>query len=98
MAEGFNPVGINAGIVYNSDPTSRISNFTILDSFTQIVSYLQALVPVYTQFSYIVVLGPYSGCWGSLLGPYFTKKKLVLIGSLSQSLGVFISFRDSVKD
>ena len=27
MAEGFKPVGINAGKYYNSDPTSRISNF-----------------------------------------------------------------------
>ena len=53
----------------------------------RIVSYLQALVLVYTvtnflflpmlthQFSYILVLGPYFGCWGSLLGPYFTKKR-----------------------
>ena len=31
---------------------------------------------------------------GSLLGPYFTKK-WVLIGSLSQSMGVLISFRGS---
>ena len=46
------------------------------------------------KFSYIVVLGPYFGYWVSLLGPYSTKK-WVLIGSLPQSLGVFISFRDS---
>ena len=69
-------------------------------------TYLQASVPVYTvgkfwfwpmlthKFPYVVVLGPYFDCWGSLLGPYCTKK-WVLIGSLSQSLGVFISFRDS---
>ena len=68
----------------------------------KIVSYLQALVPVYTVtnfwflpmlthlFSYIVVLGPYFGCWGSLF-----HKIWVLIGSLSQSLGVLISFGDS---
>ena len=31
------------------------------------------------------------------MGPYFTKK-WVLIGSLSQSLGVLISFRDSAVD
>ena len=31
-------------------------------------------------------MGPYFGCLGSLLGPYFTNK-WVLIGSLSQSLG-----------
>ena len=67
--------------------------FTVLDSFTQIVSYLQALVPVYTQFSYIVVLGPYFGCWRSLWGLYF--KRWVLIRSLSQSLGVLISFGGS---
>ena len=39
-------------------------------------------------------LGPYFGCWGSFLGPHFTKN-WVLIGSLSQSLGVFISFGGS---
>ena len=27
MAEGFKPVGINAGKYYNSDPTSRISKY-----------------------------------------------------------------------
>ena len=43
-------------------------------------------------YSYILVLGPYFGCFGSLLGPYFTKKN----GSLSQSLGVHISFGCSV--
>ena len=30
------------------------------------------------KFSYIVVLGPYFGCWGSLLGPYFTKNGSLL--------------------
>ena len=33
MAEGFNPVGINAGIVYNSDPTSRIFNSSPMHCF-----------------------------------------------------------------
>ena len=32
MVEGFNLLGLNAGIVYNSDPTSRISNY-ILTAF-----------------------------------------------------------------
>ena len=39
-------------------------------------------------------MGPYFGCWGSLLGPYFTKS-WVPIGSLFQSLGVPISLGDS---
>ena len=43
------------------------------------------------KFSYIVFLGPYFGCWGSLF-----HKKWVLIGSLSQSLGVLISFGGNV--
>ena len=30
---GHQPVGLNAGIVYNSDPTSRISNFGLFWSF-----------------------------------------------------------------
>ena len=42
-------------------------------------------------------MGPYFGCFGSSLGPYFTKE-WVLFGSLSQSLGVFISFRGSGND
>ena len=42
-----------------------------------------------------MLTGPYFGCWGSLLGPYFIKK-WILIGSLSQSLGVLNSFGGNV--
>ena len=71
----------------------------------KIVSYLQALVPVYTvtNFNFYLCLRinfHTSSFWVLILaavGPYW-----VLIsqknGSLSQSLGVFISFRGSVFD
>ena len=49
---------------------------------TSITDGLVIFTYAYALISYIVVKGPYFGCLGSLLGPYFTRKG-VLIGSLS---------------
>ena len=57
-------------------------------------SCILILTSAYALNFIIVILGPYSGCQGSLLGPYFIKS-WVLIGSLFLSLEVPKSFRNS---
>ena len=57
-------------------------------------SCILILTSAYALNFIIVILGPYSGCQGSLLGPYFIKS-WVLIGSLFLSLEVPISFGNS---
>ena len=54
-----------------------------------IFTYACALIFVHRRFGSLFWL------LGVLIGSLFHKKKWVLIGSLSQSLGVFISFRGS---
>ena len=86
----------------------RVLNFTVLASLTQRMSIQFACIQqwfrfkLFSNFDFYLCLcinfhtSPFRVLIfaGSLLGPYFTKK-WVLIGSLSQSLGVFISFRGS---
>ena len=70
--------------------------FTTLVSFTQRMSIQSACIHICRHRFRFTLLANFDFdlCWGSLLGPYFTKK-WGLFGSLSQSLGVVLSFRDS---
>ena len=88
----------------------RVLIFTFLASFTQRMSIQSACIQQWFRFKLLANFDFYlclrinfhtSSFWVLILaarGPYWvliSQKKWVLIGSFSQSLGVFISFRDS---
>ena len=60
MAEGFKPVGINAGKYYNSDPTSRISNYNTTALIPTIDECSVNIYPIHLSADILSVMKAYN--------------------------------------